>query len=391
MSVSTLRGRLEEGDSFSSLYDALETKWKVPLPSSSDGSRRNRTGYDIGVGATADSGTGILEFLANLLSRRSAGLDRLVLAVVSGAGGVDLVHSLFLVNGSEYEEDLPEVWGIVGEIPAEGLPAITRLTSMIFANNTTFTGTSSSEFESHVTSLSSVEPRDFDSCAHQPADDEDEGSRPIPSRGAAFIPAAAALAILDLGDGASIAEVVSRAYPIVSSSDTTSFDAAANWLQASFTSRDDGSFVSGPIRTRRSLPVVALSEGTFRHDITMAHLQRSFPGHYLPPEPHSEPILPIDPDELFTTSTTTKGPDPSSTPHPHVSWKSAAASSVQLIPGRGDPLRIRGGSVTSPTASLTPTPTNLITGGSASSAPSGSPSGSAPASTVGRYPEGVAG
>ena len=174
MSVATLHDRLKEGGYFDSLYSALNKKWKVSPSSSSDESRRARTGFDIGVGATADSGTAILEFLASLISRRSAGLDRLVLSVVSGAGCVDLIHSLFLVNGSEYEEDLPEVWGIVGEIPDEGFPAITRLTPMLFAANTPFTGTSASEFEAHATSLSSVDPRNLDSCAHQPAEEDDE-------------------------------------------------------------------------------------------------------------------------------------------------------------------------------------------------------------------------
>ena len=169
---------------------------------------------------------------------------------------MDLVHSLFLVNESEYDEDPPEVWGIIGEIPDEGFPRLTRLTSMLFASNSSFIGTSTSEFESHVTSLTSVHPRNFDSNAHQPAAADDEGCRPISSRGAAFLPAAAALAILDLGDGASIAEVACRTYPILTCSDTTSFDAAADWLQASFTSRTDGAFISGPIRTRRDLPTV---------------------------------------------------------------------------------------------------------------------------------------
>ena len=123
--MATLRDRLEEGGYFDSLYYALNKKWKVSPSSSSDESRRARTGFNIGVGATADSGIGILEFLASLISRRSAGLDRLMLSVVSGAGCVGLIHSLFLVSGSEYNEDQPEIWGVVGEILDEGTPPIT--------------------------------------------------------------------------------------------------------------------------------------------------------------------------------------------------------------------------------------------------------------------------
>ena len=104
---------MEEGESFNSLYSVLYKKWKVNPSSSSDESRITRTCFDIGVGATADSRTGILKFFASLISCRSTGLDHLVLSVVLGAWVVDLIHSLFLVTGSEYEEDLPEVWGIV--------------------------------------------------------------------------------------------------------------------------------------------------------------------------------------------------------------------------------------------------------------------------------------
>ena len=106
MPVATIRDVLSTGDAPPSLYLALEKKWKVP-PQSSEETRRSRTEFDIEVGATAESGTAILSFLASLLSRRSTGLDHLVLAIVLGAGGVDLVHSLFLVNASEYEENLP--------------------------------------------------------------------------------------------------------------------------------------------------------------------------------------------------------------------------------------------------------------------------------------------
>ena len=268
MSVATIREILNDGDAPPSLYSTLAKKWTVP-PQSLNESRRSRTDFDIEIGATAESGAAILFFLASLVSRRSAGLDKLALAVVSGAGAVDLVHSLFLVSGSEYDEDIPEVWGIVGEIPDEGFPTLTKLTPMLFSANTTFTGTSPSQFEAHATSLSSTDPRHFESNAHQPATSEDEGSRLLSSRGTAFLPVVAALAILDLGAGASIAKVAQRAFPIVNASETTSFDAASNWLQASFTSTADGAYVSGPIHTRRNRPLVTTTEGSFRHTVTV--------------------------------------------------------------------------------------------------------------------------
>lgn len=226
MPVRTIREVLSNGDALSSLHSTLESKWKVP-PQSTDESRRSWTEYDIEVRATAVYGAAILYVLASFISRRSTGLDKLVLAVVPGGGAVDLVHSLFLVSGSEYAEDLPEIWVIVGEIPDEVFPTLTKLTSMLFAANMIFTGTSPSEFEAHVISLSCIKPRHIDSNDHQPAISKDEGSRPISSRDPNFHPAAAALAILDLGSEAPIEEVAQRAFPIINASETTSFDPAS--------------------------------------------------------------------------------------------------------------------------------------------------------------------
>ena len=308
MQVATIRGVLSYGDTPSALYSALERKWKVP-PQSADESRRTRTSFDIEVGAAAESGASILSFLASLISRRSIGLDHLILAVVSGAGGVDLVHSLFLVNASKYDKDLPEVWGIVGEIPEEGFLTLAKLTFI-------------SEFEAHVTSLSSIKPRNFDSNAHQPAVGEAEGSHPISSRGAAFLPAAAALTILDLGAEASIAEVAQHVFPIINDSETTSFDAPSDWLQASFTSQSDDAYVLGPILTRCHLPVVNTTEGSFCHTVTVQHLQLSFLGQYFPRSPPSTTriITQDDPEDSTIDSPAPTNPiEPPVTPKTRMS------------------------------------------------------------------------
>jgi len=86
---------LEEGGTPPSLYTALAKKWKASTSNSLALDCQTRTGYDIKVGAQADTGTGILSFLGSLVSRRSAGLEHLMLAVVSAEEDVDLVHSLF--------------------------------------------------------------------------------------------------------------------------------------------------------------------------------------------------------------------------------------------------------------------------------------------------------
>ena len=119
---------------------------------------------------------------------------------------------------------------------------------MLFAKNTTFTSISPSEFEAHVTSFHSINPRDFDSLAHKAAQEED-CYRSIYSKGASFIPTVAALEILELDAGVSIAEVACCIFPILSNIAITNFEAAIDWLQVSFTTICDVSYVSGPILT----------------------------------------------------------------------------------------------------------------------------------------------
>ena len=86
--------------------------------------------------------------------------------MVSMAGGVDLIHSLFLVETSEYAEENSELWGIIGELPAGGSAHIVKPMPALFASNTPFFGTDLEEFEAHVTGIFSVLPRDFDTTVH---------------------------------------------------------------------------------------------------------------------------------------------------------------------------------------------------------------------------------
>lgn len=106
--MSSFREILDKGDGRPSMYLALDKKRKANANHGNTG-RVSRTGFDIEVGAHADSGTAVLTYPVSLTSRGSDGLEGLSLGVVSAAGGVEIVHSLFIVNGSKYEEDLPEV------------------------------------------------------------------------------------------------------------------------------------------------------------------------------------------------------------------------------------------------------------------------------------------
>ena len=108
-------------------------------------------------------------------------------------------------------------YGVLGELRACNSPNIVKLTPALFASNTPFFGTDLEDFEAHVTGLSSVLPKDFDTTAHQPVLENDEDARKICSRGTTILPLSIASKILDLGPGASIVDVACHCTPSLTS------------------------------------------------------------------------------------------------------------------------------------------------------------------------------
>ena len=168
MGCASLTDLLAEEEIPADLSVVLAAKRKVEEEASSDSTmRRSRTGVDLDVGAAEETGLEIHRFLSHLVRKGAAGMDKLVLPVVSTAGGVDLFHSLFLVGTSEYAEEDEELWGVLGELRVCNSTNIVKLTPTLFASNPPFFGTDLEDFEAHVIGLSSVLPRDFDTPEHQ--------------------------------------------------------------------------------------------------------------------------------------------------------------------------------------------------------------------------------
>ena len=89
----------------------------------------------------------------------------------------------------------------------------------------------------------------FNESAHQPAvEGEDDGARPVKSRGMAFVPCVNAEIALEQGPQAPITEVISRAFVGLGIQDRA-FDLELDWMQASFTAQADGTY-TGYIHTR---------------------------------------------------------------------------------------------------------------------------------------------
>ena len=59
------------------------------------------------------------------------------------------------------------------------------------------------------------------------------------------------------------------------------FDFTSDWFQSSFTAQDLGAYMEISIRTRWDTPELMTLPSSLRGRLTVAALQRAFPGHYL--------------------------------------------------------------------------------------------------------------
>ena len=86
-----------------------------------------RSNIDSAMVAVSDTGFPVLEDLGALVSRGAEVLDTLALLSVNEDGLVSVLHSIFQVGESAYEDRTGELFTIRGNIPAYGIPAIVRL------------------------------------------------------------------------------------------------------------------------------------------------------------------------------------------------------------------------------------------------------------------------
>ena len=267
----------------SGLYNLLAKRWKVTSASddSPDG-RPSRADIDLSVGASAETGRPLYVTLSHLSLRRPTGFNKLAFLAISAKGKVSVIHSLFLLSAGEYEEGLGDLCGFVGELPAEGYPQFVRLPPLALASNEQFWGVSREEFDAHVTSLPSVHPQDLDISCQEPVSATDEGARQIRSRGLCVVPPELALQVLQLGDDATISAVAGSLFPSLLGGRSSSFDATMDWMQASFTSREEETFLAGVIRTRREFELEDVAPRTYQGQAVIAHARRQFPGRYSP-------------------------------------------------------------------------------------------------------------
>ena len=136
----------------------------------------SRTWYNLDVGPAEE--TYLLFFLSHL-ARKGVGLG---LPVVSMAGGVDLIHSLFLVGTSEYANKDSNLCRNIGKLPAVNIPYIVKLTPALFASNTPFLVPTWRGLK-RMLLIFPASPKNFDTTAHQPILECDEDTCKICSPG----------------------------------------------------------------------------------------------------------------------------------------------------------------------------------------------------------------
>ena len=109
---------------------ALVTSWST------------RADVDLYIGTLSETGRATYDLLTILSGRRLEGLNRLTLLTINGEGLVAVLHSLFCMTYSEYEDGMGGIWAVKGELPSEGIQTLVNLTSLQFAFNAAFQGTS---------------------------------------------------------------------------------------------------------------------------------------------------------------------------------------------------------------------------------------------------------
>ena len=91
------------------------------------GGRSSHATVKLEVGALAETSPATFELLSSLARRRLEGLDSLSLLTNEVEGLVTVLHLLFSVAKSEYEEGPENLWVVNGELPYKGLLTLVNL------------------------------------------------------------------------------------------------------------------------------------------------------------------------------------------------------------------------------------------------------------------------
>ena len=153
---------LDNEDALLGLFKYFAKKWAAPeVPQYFIASRSLCSNTDSATGPLSNTGLPVLKALRALVLRGAEGLVNINLLAVNKDGLVSVLHEIFLVGESAYENGPGDLFAIQGDILANSLPAIVQLEAIHFAVNSSFLGTPRLEFKGHLSGLTSSLPQDF--------------------------------------------------------------------------------------------------------------------------------------------------------------------------------------------------------------------------------------
>ena len=103
-------------------------------------------------GAKPESEEPLLRLVTSLVVRQVPGPKAIYLLGVQENAKIVLVHSLFTVSPDVYSTNV-QLWGVVGDLPKDGTPALLLLSGIHFSPNFSFRGVSHTDFETHFGGL----------------------------------------------------------------------------------------------------------------------------------------------------------------------------------------------------------------------------------------------
>ena len=175
---------LESSPLSEGLANSLGNTWTVPGPQGRLPKDRPATGDP--TGAKPESGEQLLCLVASLIVQQVLVSEAICLLGVRENMKIVLVHSLFTVSPDVYCTDI-QLWGVLGDLPKDGTPALLLLTGIHFYSNFSFRGVYHTNFETHVGGLK-LKTGGPDAHAKQVAVDSDKGLLKVLSCGLCFLP-----------------------------------------------------------------------------------------------------------------------------------------------------------------------------------------------------------
>ena len=197
------------------------------------------------------------------------GLAELTLMGVEWDRGAHILHSLFSVPVGPYDPDR-RLFGCRGELPPEGLPAITNIPVASFA---ALRAVSALSREDHRVHLEGPPPSGWRTAPCGRASNKEEG-RSLSCQGLTILPPDATASLFHL-EG-SVGKFSKELFPLLAGRDP-SYEEALDWIQFAFTGDKKGQYAA-PSHTKFSFASPVEGEPLFLP--ALERLQTLYPGAY---------------------------------------------------------------------------------------------------------------